>query len=91
MKPSAKVMSIVMALFLTSTMVPQASAQTGPAATPAQQQTQVEQQPITHRKAKGSADGAAVGAVVGNAATVIGAAHSHRQHRRSRLPLWLWL
>jgi hypothetical protein len=93
MKHSAKVMSLAMALSVTTAMVPQGSAQTQPpnagapqGATPAQQQTQTQQQQTTHPKAKGEAAGAAVGTMTtGNAAkgAVVGAGHSRRQEGRT--------
>jgi len=88
MKYSAKIMTFVMALSVTTSM--ESYAQTSPAATPDQQQPQVKQQPQAkqqqdkHPKAKGAAAGAVVGAASGNAAkgAVIGAGHSRRQERR---------
>jgi hypothetical protein len=81
MKLSEKIMSFVMALSLTTAMVPQASAQTQPAnsgapqtATPAQKQTPAQQQQKTHSRAKGAAAGAAVGGTH--------ARHARREERR---------
>jgi hypothetical protein len=95
MKHSAKVMSLAVALVMTSEMVPQASAQTPPPAPPAQQQTQGQQtqaqqkqsnqQQYNHPKARGAAGGAIIGGAMGNegAGAVIGAGHSRRQERRN--------
>jgi len=91
MKRSAKVMSLAMALAMTSEMVPLASAQTAP---PAQQQTQGQQsqaqqkqsnQQYNHPKARGAAGGAIIGGAMGNAGAgaLIGAGHSRRQERRN--------
>jgi hypothetical protein len=93
MKPSAKIISYVIALGVTTAMVPQASAQAPPTSppapqhqAPAPQQTQPQPQTNTHEKAKGAAAGAAIGAATGGSAAkgaVVGAGHSRRQERRS--------
>ena len=93
MKPS-KIISCVIALGVTTAMVPQASAQAPPPSpapqqAPAPQQTQPQPQKSTQQKAKdkakGAAAGAAIGAATGNAArgAVIGAGHSRREERRA--------
>ena len=90
MKRSAKIISYVIAIGLTTATVPQASAQaqTPPPAPPAAQQpqpqpqSQPKAQKDTHDKARGAAAGAAIGAATtGNAAkgAVVGAGHSRRQ------------
>jgi pimeloyl-ACP methyl ester carboxylesterase len=95
---SATEQAFVVALAMTSAIVPQASAQTQtPTQTQPQQQQQNQQQTQTKDKSKGSANreagdkakgaaaGAAIGAVGGGnaaAGAVIGAGHSRRQDRR---------
>lgn len=93
MKRSAKTMSFVIALGVTTSMVPQTSAQTPPPSAPQQapdpQPTQPQPQKSTQEKAKEKARGAAGGALIGGAmgghaaaGAVIGAGHSLRQERR---------
>jgi len=82
MKHSAKLMSLVMPLSLTTEIVPVALAQTPPA-----QELQ-----NTHSRAKGAAAGAAIGAVSGNAAkgaaagAVVGGMHHRHEVARQEGP-----
>jgi hypothetical protein len=86
MRFSVRLLSCVMALSLTTALVPQASAQSQTTTAPPATQTQTpQQQQYQHPKARGAAGGALIGGAMGNAGAgaVLGMGHSRRQQRRT--------
>jgi hypothetical protein len=76
----------IIALSLTTALLPLASAQTQPTTAPPATQTQpTQQQQYKHPKARGAAGGAIIGGAMGNAGAgaVLGMGHSRRQERRT--------